>query len=268
MLYFIDPSWQENPINPITNAPFDASWVILHLTDSSNYTFLNGAQNGSAYAFLVSRHFAHWEYAVSDFLQYHTELGSNVLCAISSNDHAHAMSTAYGHPYNERGLRPWEPAVLVHSTTPSGWQGILSDGKLLCWNALSAKHAISEASPIGASLGDPDDFSDYIMFSDGNLSGEIVVSSKEKGFICMDANAAYQPGARLYFDAAAIARDGHLLRDGAHLKVRDHLPLIPYLLTAITPHTMQLAAQDHTPSAFTHLANQAFSKQFPQFPLS
>ena len=268
MLHLVDPAWQENPINPITEQPFAADWVILHLTDSQDYTFLNGAQNGSAYAFLVSRSYKYWQYAVSDFLQYHMALGSHILCAMSQQDYTDAVRFSTDHPYNERTLRSYEPAVLVHSTTPNGWTGIQSDGQLRSWNSLRTSDSIDENAPIGTSLGDPADFSDYIMFSDGSLSGEIVVSSKEKGFICMDADAQYLPGARLYFDAAAIARDGHLLRDGAHLKVRDHLPLIPYLLTAITPHTLQLAAQDHTPSAFTHLANQAFSKQFPQFPLS
>ena len=263
MLHLINPAWQENPTNPITNQPFAADWVILHLTDSQDYTFLNGAQNGSAYAFLVSRHYNQWQYAVSDFLQYHTSLGSHILCAMSQQDYTDTIRLFKDHPYNEYTLRSYEPAVLVHSTTPNGWLGIQFDAQLRSWNSLRTSNSIKENTPIGSSLGDPADFSDYIMFSDGNLSGEIVVSSKEKGRICMDVNAHYHPGARLYFDAAAIARDGLLLRDGAHLKVKDRLPLYPYLLTVITPQTLSLSPEDHTPARFTYLANQTFAAQFP-----
>ena len=44
-----------------------------------------------------------------------------------------------------------------------------------------------------------------------------------------DADAKYRTGARLYFDAEKMARDGLLIRDGFHIKVKDSLPLAPYL---------------------------------------
>ena len=54
------------------------------------------------------------------------------------------------------------------------------------------------SEPIGKLLGDPDEFQDYIMFSNGNVSGEIVVASKENHKISMDVNDPYITGARLY----------------------------------------------------------------------
>ncbi len=54
--------------------------------------------------------------------------------------------------------------------------------------------------PIGVKLGDPKDFSDYIMFGGGVIPG-IVVNSKQKGMITMNVNEDYMPGARFYFDA-------------------------------------------------------------------
>lgn len=57
-----------------------------------------------------------------------------------------------------------------------------------------------EERPIGIQLGDPMDFSDYIMFG-GGVTGEIVVNSKQQEKIIMDINAKYLTGARLYFDA-------------------------------------------------------------------
>lgn len=266
MLWFTAPDWVECAQNPVTGRPFGDSDVILRLTGSSGYRLLCGARNGSPYALLVSRLAAHWEYAVSDFLHYQQELGHNVLCAMDEADRAHALAATAGHPHDERALRPWEPSVLVHSTTPQGWTGILRDGAVRCWRALHAQHADWEPSPIGARLGDPPDFSDYVMFSTGHVAGEIVVLSKQTGRINMDENASYTPGARLYFDAAALARDGLLIRDGAHLKVRQEVPLLPYLLCAITPQ--QLGLERSTPNEFTRLANAEFAKAHPELPLA
>lgn len=266
MLWFTHPGWQECAENPVTGRPFGGSEVILHLTEDPGYQMLCGARNGSPYALLVSRCMAHWEYAVSDFLQYQDELGRDVLCAMDKADYSHALEATAGHLYDERALRPWEAPVLVHSTTPGGWEGIRRDGAVRCWSALHAQHAGWEAAPIGAKLGDPVDFSDYVMFSMGHVAGEIVVLSKQTGHINMDVKAEYTPGARLYFDAAAIAADGLLTRDGAHVKVRGALPLHPYLLCAVTPQDLGLARS--TPAEFTKLANAAFRERFPGMKLA
>ena len=122
------------------------------------------------------------------------------LLVTSETDFQIAMDFYKGHKYNEPFLRENEPDVLVHSTTMSSWELIKQDGMLKSWNKLKARKSIEEEQPIGIKLGDPADFSDYIMFGSG-ISGEIVVNSKQQGEIIMDVNAEYLTGARLYFDA-------------------------------------------------------------------
>lgn len=162
-----------------------------------------------------------------------------------------------GHHYNEPVLRKGEPLVLVHSTPMNSWKQINQDGMLKSWNKLKAERAVEEECPIGIQLGDPVDFSDYIMFG-GGVTGEIVVNSKQQGKITMDVNTDYLSGARLYFNAEKMAQNGLLVRDGCHLKVKDTLPLEPYLLFAATWKNIGLASQVSTPKIFSEKADEAF----------
>ena len=119
------------------------------------------------------------------------------------------------------------------------------------------RKTITEEQPIGIQLGDPMDFSDYIMFGDG-VTGEIVVNSKQQGKIVMDTDAEYLTGARLYFDARRMAQDGLLVRDGYHLKVKDILYLEPYLIWTATWETIGLASQVFTLRIFAEQADKRF----------
>ena len=116
-----------------------------------------------------------------------------------------------------------------------------------------------EDAPIGAVLGDPEDFRNFIMFGSGTAC-EIVVSSKQSGRIVMDAQAEHLIGARLYFDAVKMAADGLLLRDGAHLKVENMLPLKPYLLFSATWETVGLPSRISTPEKFAREADRCFQR--------
>lgn len=141
---------------------------------------------------------------------------------------------------------------------------IKKDGCLKSWNILKAENTIIEDKPIGSLLGDPSDFSDYIMFGKG-VAGEIVVNSKQQGKIVMDENAEYLTGARLYFDMKKIVEDGRAVRDGAHLKVKDTLPLEPYLIWTATYENIGLKNRISTPKIFCETADREFIKRFPQY---
>lgn len=260
MLYRLD-ELVENSINPITGYEYDSSWIILMLTDSQEYQQMCGAANGCAYTIKVSRsRCKDWRMAVGDFIGFHEANGKNIILVLSEADLEAAKSFYNGHSYNERLLRENEPLVLIHSTPMSSWKAIEKDGMLKCWNRLKAEKVITERQPIGIQLGDPLDFSDYIMFGDG-ITGEIVVNSKQQGKIVMDENAEYLTGARLYFDAEKMARDGLLVRDGCHLKVKDTLPLRPYLLWAATWNTIDLTSQLSTPKFFAQQADRMFHEK-------
>ena len=104
------------------------------------------------------------------------------------------------------------------------------------------------------------------MFGSGT-TGELIVSSKQKERICTDPHIDYLTGARLYFDAALMARDGLLLRDGCHMKVRDRLLLEPYLIWAADWKAAGLSSPDSQPETFANLADREFYRRFKEYTL-
>lgn len=261
MIYRID-NFTENRINPITNCEYDASWIILMLTDSDEYQQLVGSNNGCAYTIKVSRSKCkNWTIVVGDFIDFHEANGKNIILVISEVDYVENQNHYCGRKYNDPFLRENEPSILVHSTSMNSWEQIQKDGMLKCWSRLKSENVISEVSPIGIKLGDPSDISDYIMFG-GGITGEIVVNSKQKEKITMDADSEYLTGARLYFDAEKMASDGLLLRDGCHLKVKDTLPLHPYLIWVATWDIVGLDSQTSTPRIFAEQSDSVFKNLF------
>lgn len=257
MIYRLD-SLSENNINPITRQVYDDLWMILMLTESPDYQQICGSTNDCAYTIKMSRRqYENWEMAVGDFIDFCKVNKKNAILVMSETDFSAVKRHYRGHSYNEPLLREYEPSVLVHSTSMNSWKRIQNDGMLKSWNMLKSEKAIDEEQPIGIRLGDPTDFSDYIMFG-GGVTGEIVVNSKQQGKIVMDTNAEYLTGARLYFDAKRMAQDGLLVRDGCHLKVKDKLPLEPYLIWTATWETIGLASQVSTPRIFAEQADKRF----------
>ena len=260
MIYRID-NFDESKINPITNTSYDDTWVAYCLTDATDYQMMVG-NNNSVYMAKVSINYCDWKMSVCDFLQFHEAGNKNIILSISQEDLEEAQHYYKGHNYNDSFLRENEPDVLVHSTTYENWLSIKEDGCLKSWNILKREKAVWEKDPIGQQLGDPDDFRDYIMFSDGAVSGEIVVMSKQCGKIIMDQDMQYKTGVRLYFDIKKIAEDGLLIRDGIHLKVKDTLPLQKYLLWYAHWDKIGLDSNISTPKEFTEMSNRMFRQLF------
>ena len=260
MLYRVD-SLPQTGKNPINGRKFDERWIVFQLTDSVAYRLLVGSQKNGVYSICASRVCCpEWHRAGGDFVSFHTAMNKNMLLVMNAQEQAEMEQRYVGHVYNEP-LRDYEPKVLVHSTTTESWQQIQSDGMLKSWNRLSKERILREAQPIGSHLGDPIDFSDYIMFG-GGVHSEIVVMSRQKGKITMNPQAEYEPGARLYFDFERIAADGLLVRDGAHMKVREMLPLKPYLLWAATMDTVGMPGKKSTPEQFSKVADTIFEEKF------
>ena len=262
-VYRLD-NFTENHINPITAKPYDNSWIIWQLTDSEEYKQMVGSFNGCAYTIKFSRYADGWEMSVCDFIEFNKRQNKNIILVISEEDLKSAQERYEGHSFNEPILRKNEQIYTVHSTSLENWELIQKDGYLKSWNRLKAENVISEEKPIGNILGDPNDFSDYIMFGK-NIAGELVVNSKQQGKITMDGNAEYLTGARLYLDMKKIVEDGLAVRDGAHLKVKDKLPLNPYLIWAATWENIGLESRVSTPKNFSEKANGMFYKRYPQY---
>ena len=257
MIYKIN-EFTENGINPITNTKYDESWLVLTLSNDIPEPMIVGSNNGSAYTIKISKQIhPNWKMAVGDFIDYCNDNNLNGILAITENDYQEAQSYYIGHSFDETVLRDYETSILVHSTSMENWQKIQKDGMLKSWNKLNYEKNTIENEPIGKQLGDPIHFSDYIMFG-GGVSGEIVVSSKQSGKIVMDIDAEYKTGARLYLDAKKMAKDGLLIRDGAHIKVQNCLPLEPYLIWVATYDKIGLESQISTPRIFAELSDNTF----------
>jgi len=205
---------------------------------------LCGKSPCGCYRLAVNPNAADFAERLHDFLAYETAHGRQVFVDAPGIDIANL-------PKPPAGLRPNDPRFVVHSTLLSSYENILRDGCL--------KSAAQLNIPaIGfAPLGEPDNYLDYIMFAAMEGCGaEIVVNSRLRGVVCYDPNAAYVPQARMYFDAHRIIANGLAVRDGVHdLKVRDTLPLEPYLVRTIFAEDVAL------PPGEPHWTPKNFSAQ-------
>ena len=226
----------------------------------SPYQSMCGRGERGAYTIKMSRQKCNWPMRIGDLISYAEADDRNVLLVLSQEEEQTVRRHYQGHVYNDRFLREDEPKVLIHSTTYENWKQIEQDGCLKSWNRLKEENKMDEDQPIGHVLGDPEDFRDYIMFGSG-VSCEMVVSSKQKGRLTGDADEAYMSGARLYLDAQKMAEDGLLVRDGNHIKVKDCLPLQPYLLWTATWGNVGLPAQRTTPRIFAETADKKFEME-------
>lgn len=260
-IHFVNQNFVPSNINPITGEPYDTNWIFLELTDDSSFYMFNGG-NDFVFRLAISKKCDDWEYRVFDFMEYELSYGKNIILSISKNDYEEAKRIYDGHSFKDNFLRDYEKHILVHSTTAFGFKSILQDRALKSWNLLKNEGKIKEHEPIGKLLGDHDEYSDYVMFTYGGVAGEIIVNSKQQGSIIMNKNEEYLAGARLYFNAELIAKDGLLIRDGAHIKVRDTLPLEKYLMWYATIENIDMQGLKITPFNFAMISDNQFEKLF------
>lgn len=245
-------------INPVTEKGYQSDCIIFILEENENPGMVCGKSANGIYTARTGTGNLNWKMAVGDFINYNNIMGHEAVVCISSKRLDEVKESYLGHSYNERRLREYEPSFLIHSTTYENGKRILEDGYIGSWNLLKKEKKITGETQVGKILGDLDYFSDYIMFSCGEVSSEIVVMSKQSGRIIMDINNQYKTGNRFYFDAARMAEDGIIERDGIHIKVREKLPLKPYLLWWTDWKKAGLKDQVSTPAEFTDKANSAF----------
>lgn len=252
--------------NPLKTNPFRGDqaygpdWIFFRLVDSTDSFHRSGGGKDGIFQIHISKGYTGWEYSAFDCIQYETEYSKNIILAMEDEDFQHASTVYAGHSYKDPFLRSHERRVLVHGTAAECYASIVAANALESWNRLKQQGKTSEEQPIGSLLGDPASYSDYIMFGGGGYRSEIVVASKQKGRLDMDEDQLYRPGVRLYFDAAKIASDGLLVRDGLHRKVKDRLPLTPYLLCAVTPACLGISGET-TPMEYAAKADAYFYSQ-------
>ncbi len=226
------------------------------LTDSKKYKQFNCFEN-STYTLKISRNFKYWYYDFCDLIDFYRGTNIEVITEVREKDIILARKLYGNHKFNERTLREYETDVMVHSTTKDNVQSILADKKLKSWDLLKKEKSSWEDKPIGSLLGDIDDFSNYVMLSTFSQNNEVVTASKANGEINTDINQTYVAGARFYLNAKKLARDGLLLRDGAHIKVKDFIDLEKYLIWYSTPQILGVD-ENLTPNLFFRLSNERF----------
>lgn len=237
--------------------------ISCKLTDSTEYRQFCSVEK-SVYTLRISRNFKYWYYDLCDLIGFYRSSDVELILDIEPNDIMLAKNLYANHCFNERKLREYESKVLVHSTSIENLESILYDGALKSWNILSAEKSDWEQAPIGALLGDIDDFSNYVMLSLPYQNNEVITMSKQKSKIVTDISQIYQPGARFYLNAQMMANDGLLLRDGEHIKVKDYLPLDKYLIWYSTTEKLSLS-KNSTPKEFFEKSNEKFFKLYPQY---
>ena len=205
-IYFAD---EITPVNPFTDdGLYDDSWVELSITNSNDFQMMTGKT--IIFEFKISKQCEGWQLRAMDYVQYQILNNRNVIVTAPKKDYEESQSAYHGHSIYDKLLHPYEPKTLVHSTTAQAHLQIQKDGKLKSWNRLKSNNNTLEEKPIGSLLGDPSDFSDFVMLGGGVAPG-IVVNSRVKGFICMDSDNEYTPCARFYFDTRQLAVKGLLI---------------------------------------------------------
>lgn len=235
--------------------------MMLKLIDNASFKQYTGRVEGGIFQLIITKKNIDWEYRVFDFIQYEAVHENNIIIAIDKADFDAAKEKYGNHSYKDNFLRFYEKKILMHTTSQEYFSSILSEGYLKSWNLLKREDTNFERQPIGALIGDPIDYNDYVMFSNGGASAELVVASRQKGYIDMDLDKPYFAGARLYFDCELIAADGLLVRDGAHSKVKEFLPIEKYLIWVATPDKLGIVAET-TPRIFAEKADKMFQEQF------
>lgn len=259
VIYRID-ALPNSTINPFTLQKYDHTWMALTLDYSTERRIVSGVGEEGVYLICISKILtSEWAVSVGDFIDYCIHNNLNGILAISEKEYNEVITEYNGHSYDDPFLRIGEPDVLINSTGAGNWEKIKIDGSLKSWNRLKSEIEGWEDHPIGDKLGDIPDFQNYIMFG-GGVTGEIVVSSKQSGFVNMNINAEYHTGARMYFDARKIAENGLLIRDGIHIKVKDSLPLDPYLIWVATWDVLGLSSPISTPKCFAEIADEHFKQ--------
>lgn len=250
-IYFIRKLTERNPFSE--NGEYDKNWVSISLNRSKyiipETKFLYGCAIGIKVDF--------WEYRVMDYINYNLMYDRNIIFVGSKRLYKKALKKYVDHSIYDKKLRTYENRYVVHSTTSENYQKIKKQGCIKSWNILKKEIHDFEVQPIGAMLGDPEDFRDYIMLGSG-VQCEIVVLSKQKNQLCHDADEEYVPGARIYFDNKVLAEKGLLVRDGLHYKVKNELPLNLALLIA-TVDNIKVNGKI-TPNTFAEAADNKFSE--------
>ena len=261
MICIADSTWYPTDTNPFTeDGTYGSDWSAFIYDLEVNY-FTNVYPNAKLHVLTFSPDMDKEHIRLFDFLTYELSYERNVILKVCDGISAEDLLRQYHTASHDITYRSTDEEYMVHSTTLTTWEYIKKDKSLLSPNMLKAIGR--EVMEIGLKpMLKPPDYSDYIMLDILNGCGELVVNSRQLGYVCTDPNVIYIPGIRLYFDVRKMIRDKIVVRDGLHLlKVKDRLPLDDYLIATVSAEDFPEEIK-WTPTLFTEKANQLFYDKY------
>lgn len=257
MIYLADSYWCPLNRNPFSkNGVYGVEWSAF-IYDWKIPYFTNIYPNAKLHTVRFSPNADKGFLRLFDFLAYEESYGRNVILKICTGIHAEEILQQYAAYSHDVVFRNTDEKYMVHSTTLENWETIQIEKALLSPNMLKRKGV--KMLEIGLKqMIEPTDYSDYIMLDVLNGCGELVINSRQLGYVCVNPDIEYTPGVRLYFDAEKMIQNKIITRDGLHLlKVKDRLPLEDYLVAVILADCFSKDIK-WTPTLFTEEANQLF----------
>jgi len=255
-IYKAPIGWNPTELNPFTTiGDYGKDWSVF-IYDEEMGHYSNIYEGTMVYVLRVNPETDYKYERLFDYLTYETKHGRNVILSLQEHIDYDEVLALFFSFFSDNQFRQWDEKYLVHSTTKESWDSIKKSGIVLSPNELK-KQGINILEIGLKAMLEPDDYSDYVMLDVLAGCGELVVNSRQLGYVCTNPDIEYIPGVRLYFNAEAIIKDGLGTRDGLHiLKVKDKLPLDKYLLEWVSAEPFQ--KKDWTPSTFTSTANKYF----------
>lgn len=257
-IYFAQSDWRPIENNPFTtDGAYGESWSAFIYDESIMNSYTNFYPKAKVYTVIANPRQDKYFHRLIDFVHYETSKGRNIIINIP---HLYKKNIIEKLELTENRspniIRSSDPRWVVHSTTKQSWSEIKKIGSLLSPSELRRNNKKIHEIGLKAML-EPEDYSDYVMFDMLDGCGEIVVSSRQLGYVCLDTNIEYVPGFRLYFDAHKIITDGLAVRDGLHIiKVFKGLPLEKYMVMSID--SSMFPKQKWTPNSYTYVTNKYF----------
>jgi hypothetical protein len=272
MRFFKAPgTFTRNDRNPFTgDGTYGPHWSgFLVLDRHDDYAFMGTGEAG-LFVYEFCRDVDNLSEIVADFLRYEEQYERNVILSFPSDIDVDAFVVhALAATPQPHVVRETDPKYLVHSTSLSAGRKILAEGELKCLARLSAEGSEASAPRLGFhTLGEPPDYAEHICFGSFDSVGpERVTAENAAGrFLADPENQVYEPGIRFYFDCHRIIQADLDVRIVGAIKVRDILPLDPYLVTSITLDDVDpnREVKEWTPRSFTVSANELFLRRLNQ----
>lgn len=235
------------------------NYRVLYIVNDEGFMMFTGHNDFDEFCIKISKStLLSWQYAVCDFIMYNYTLNIESIIISRAEDLIEALTMQTFCEETKNKLRNYEHEILIHSTTLENWEKIVNDNsKLYSWNYLKETNKVNEDKPIGSLLGDPEEYSDFIMLGGAdNIGGEYVVMSKQAGFIKCNDDEEYQPGVRIYLNANKLLEENKLLRDGVHYKVYKSIDLDKYMIDVVK--STEFGNRVFTPKEFINASNHLF----------